>query len=109
MADALCGAQKLVYAVSYLDRMKGFLVRRPQGCVLLIAPCHSIHTFGMRCNLDVAFLSRDGTVLLSREGVAPGRLLRCRRAAAVLERVSPKAGNRNWYREGEETAICIGR
>lgn len=109
MGSRACGAQRLVLAVGYLDRMKGFLAKRPKGCVLLIAPCRSIHTFGMRFSLDVAFLSSSGKVLLAEEEVSPGRLLRCRGASAVLERASAESGNGNWYREGEETAICTGR
>ncbi len=109
MGNELCKSQRLVCAVGYLDRMKGFLVKRPKGCVLLIAPCRSIHTFGMRFSLDVAFLSSAGTVLFAEEGVRPGRMLRCRGACAVLERASDESGKGNWYREGEETAICIGK
>ncbi len=99
----------LVPAVGFFDRMKGFLVPRPRRCVLLIAPCRSIHTFGMKHPLDVAFCARDGTVLRSLEKVAPNRVVRCPRACAVLERVWVSGNEDSWYREGEEISICIGR
>lgn len=99
----------LVPAVGFLDRLRGFLVSRPKGCVLMIAPCCSIHTFGMKHPLDVAFCARDGTVVRSLEKVVPGRLVRCPRACAVLEREWDPGNEGNWYREGEEIAICIGR
>lgn len=99
----------LVPAVGFLDRIKGFLAPRPRGCVLLIAPCWSIHTFGMKRPLDVAFCARDGTVLRSFRDVPPGKVLRCRRACAVLERVCIPGVEKAWYREGERISICIRR
>lgn len=57
----------------------------PEGWGLLIPRCSSIHTFGMRFALDVAFLDRDGRVLRRVEAVPPRRVLWCRGAAAVLE------------------------
>lgn len=97
----------LVPAVGFLDRIKGFLVSRPKGCVLLIAPCWSIHTFGMKHPLDVAFCARDGTVLRSLRSLPPNRVVRCPRACAVLERVCTPGVENAWYREGEEISVCI--
>ncbi len=99
----------LVAAVGFLDRAKGFLVPRPRGCVLLIAPCWSIHTFGMKHPLDVAFFARDGTVLRSLRSVPPNKVIRCPRACAVLERVCAPGDESAWYREGEEISVCIRR
>ena len=61
----------LVVATRFWDRVSGFLVKRPSKCVLLISPCKSIHTFGMRENLDVAFIDREGLVVRSDQGVSP--------------------------------------
>lgn len=55
------------------------------GAGLLIPRCRSIHTFGMRFAIDVFFLDPAGGVVERRLRVPPGRLLRCRAAAAVLE------------------------
>ncbi len=41
---------------------------------LLLRPCRNIHTVGMRYPIDVAFLDREGRVLLALEGMAPGRI-----------------------------------
>ncbi|MER2555127.1 MAG: DUF192 domain-containing protein [Thauera sp.] len=52
---------------------------------LLIRPCASIHTFGMRFAIDVLFVDRNGIVLAAHADVGPWRMLRCRGATAVLE------------------------
>jgi uncharacterized protein len=42
---------------------------------MLLRPCRSVHTFGMRFDLDVAFLDRDDVVI---------RMLRLRRRRVTL-------------------------
>lgn len=57
-------------------RMKGLLGREslPEGEGLLLRPCNSIHTFGMRFAIDVVFLDRElGVVAVSRN-LRPGRM-----------------------------------
>ncbi len=59
--------------------------RERAGAGLLIPSCRSVHTFGMRFALDVAFLDVTGAVISRRLAVRPGRLVADPRAAAVLE------------------------
>jgi hypothetical protein len=59
--------------------------RAQAGPGLLIPRCSSVHTFGMRFDLDVYFLARDGRVVSVRRRVPPRRVLWCRGACAVLE------------------------
>lgn len=54
-------------------------------CALLLPGCRSIHTFGMRFDLDVWFLDTDWRVLRHVEALPPRRVASCRGAAAVLE------------------------
>lgn len=61
---------------------------------LLIPRCCSVHTFGMRYPLDIAFVDAQGTVLRSERNVVPGRLLSCKGACFVLERPSRLT---NWW------------
>jgi uncharacterized protein len=74
-------------ATGLRSRLRGLAWRdrsqAPPG--LLIPRCSSVHTFGMRFELDVYFLDRRGRVLSVRRRVPPRRLLCCRGAAAVLE------------------------
>jgi hypothetical protein len=65
------------------------LDRDRAGPGLLIPRCRSIHTFGMRFELDVIFLDRGGRVVSCRRGVRAGRVVVVRAAYAVLELPSP--------------------
>ena len=49
--------------------------------------CRSVHTFGMRASIDVAFVDRGGALLAVHRDVPPGRIVSHREAWGVLERV----------------------
>jgi uncharacterized protein len=61
------------------------LDRDRSGPGLLIPRCHSVHTFGMRFALDIAFLDSAGEVISCRRAVPPARVAAGRGAASVLE------------------------
>ncbi len=50
-------------AESRRDRMRGLLGRERVDGAFVLKPCRSVHTVGMRFPIDVAFCSRDMTVL----------------------------------------------
>ncbi len=62
------------------------------GPGLLIPRCASVHTFGMRFELDLVFLDRHGRPLAVQRRVPPRRLARHRGAAAVLEVPADEGG-----------------
>jgi uncharacterized protein len=74
-------------AEDFRTRLRGLAWRwRSQaGPGLLIPRCSSVHTFGMRFELDVYFLDRDGRVLSARRRLPPRRVVWHCGAAAVLE------------------------
>jgi len=78
-------------AVTRRARLLGlaFLDRDEAGPGLLIPRCRSVHTFGMRFDLDLAFLGEDGSPVATRRAVPPRRLAFERGARAVLETPSP--------------------
>jgi len=67
-----------------------FLEREAAGAGLLIRRCSSVHTFGMRFDLDLVFLDRAGRAMRTVRGVGPGRIVSHRAASSVLE--LPAAG-----------------
>jgi uncharacterized protein len=69
----------------------------PAGHALLIRPCTSIHTFGMRFPLDVAFADADGTVLRVIRDLSSRQVTRCPAAAVALE---AHAGELSRFLEG---------
>lgn len=86
-------------------RLRGLLGREPcpDSGVLLLAPCNDVHTFGMRCEIDVAFVATDGTVIESHRAIGPRRRLRCKRAVATLERFT---SSDPWFSPGEQIQFC---
>jgi len=67
---------KVWQATSILARMKGLLGRKslPEREAMLLDPCGSIHTFGMRFAIDVVFLDADWQVIGTRTNLRPGCL-----------------------------------
>lgn len=75
-------------ADSFLSRARGLLgtERIPTGEGLWIAPCRSIHSFGMKYEFDALFLDRAGAVVALYDWFPRNRVSgRFRRAAGVLE------------------------
>jgi uncharacterized membrane protein (UPF0127 family) len=66
--------------------------RSDAGPGLLITRCSSVHTFGMRFELDLFFLDADGQVIAVRRKVPPRRVVWFRGASAVLEIPAAEGG-----------------
>jgi uncharacterized membrane protein (UPF0127 family) len=69
-------------------RLRGMLARpAPEaGEGLMLTPCRSVHMFGMRYSLDIAFLNASGTVVALYPSLAPGsRTAWHREASHALE------------------------
>lgn len=83
--------REVAVATTLRARLLGLagLAREDGGAGLLIPRCASVHTFGMRFQLDLVFLDRDGRELAIHRRVPPRRLRWHRGAAAVLEIPSP--------------------
>ncbi|MFF7792277.1 DUF192 domain-containing protein [Streptomyces sp. NPDC007991] len=63
----------LEIATSYEARMRGLLGRYFLEGAMLLSPAGSVHTFGMRMPIDVAYLDRRLRVIAVRT-MRPGRL-----------------------------------
>ncbi len=81
------GGLRIFVARSYRARLLGLalLADLDPGMALLIPRCSSVHTFGMRFPLDIAFLDSAGRELRLVHTARPGRVVAHRGAAAVLE------------------------
>jgi len=78
----------LLVAESILARMIGLLGRKglEQGSAMLLKPCSSIHTVGMKFPLDLIFLDKDDRIVRIVAGVAANRfVLGGRGAKSVVE------------------------
>jgi uncharacterized membrane protein (UPF0127 family) len=83
----------VMVAASMPARMRGLLARPrlADGQAMLLGPCNTIHTLGMRYPIDVVFLRRDGLVLRVASAVPPRRMRGHWRAHCVLELASGAA------------------
>ena len=74
-------------AATLLSRLLGLALLRPgrAGEGLLIPRCRSVHTFGMRFAVDLAFLDESGQPISRRVAVPPNRIVSEPSADAVLE------------------------
>lgn len=96
------GIGTLLGAFSFTARVRGLFAWKHTDKTLMLAPCRSIHTFGMKHAIDVAFVDRDGEVIKVVKAVPPRSRISCRGACAVYERLScPDA----WFEEGDELVI----
>ncbi|MFP4511688.1 MAG: DUF192 domain-containing protein [Acidimicrobiales bacterium] len=67
------------------DRSRGLLGREGIEGALYLTPCRSVHTFGMRFPIDVAFVDAD-LVVCRIVQMRPGRITRpCWRARGAIE------------------------
>ena len=82
------GDDAVIHKASTLAaRLLGLALLRglPPGHALLIADCRSVHTFGMRFPIDIAFLDERGRAIRVERSVGRRRMLACNRAFAVIE------------------------
>lgn len=81
-------------ADSFATRLRGLLGRDEMEGALLIRPARSVHTFGMRFPIDVAFCDRDlvvvDTVTMGRHRLGRPRL----RARCIIE--APSGAFARW-------------
>jgi hypothetical protein len=78
---------RVLIADTAVERMRGLLGRGNLASdeALLLRPCRSVHTFGMRFLIDVLFLDRHGRVVSLHADTPPRRLLFSFRATQTLE------------------------
>jgi len=86
-ARELAGGLTLVRAATPLARLRGLAGLRAidTRLGLELPRTRSIHTLGMRFDLDLIWLDADGAVVRVDRGVPPGRLRSCRSARSVIE------------------------
>ena len=95
------------FARSLPRRMLGLLNGKvcADGEVLVLLPCRSIHTFGMKESIDVAFIDEQGCVLKVVRALPPHKLCSCNAAAGVLER--RRRGDSLWLKRGDVVKFTV--
>jgi hypothetical protein len=99
---------------SWSGRLRGLLGTTradPSVGPVLLVRCGSVHTFGMRYELDLALLDGEGRVLVARRGTGAGRVVSARGACLALERPSglgpwPEVGEYVRFEKAEATGAA---
>ena len=91
------------------SRLRG-LIGREAGWLagykgVVLVPCRSIHTFGMRQSIDVAFVDSTGRVCAVERGLASGKVRAAEGSVMVIERY---ASTDPWFDVGFQV-FCIPR
>lgn len=79
---------EIIIARSFFSRACGLLFRKKltHTQCLLITPCHSVHTIGMRYNIDIVFIDAFGYITNIYYDVKPFRVVSdSMTACSVLE------------------------
>jgi uncharacterized membrane protein (UPF0127 family) len=89
----LTDGRVVVEASSHRSRRRGLarLDALPPDHALHIPRCPAVHTFGMRFDLDLIWLGKDGRVVRVDHGVSPHRMRACRHARSVVETLAGQA------------------
>ena len=85
-------------------KMVGLLGTGRDARPVALCGCSSVHTLGMRYEIDIALVARDGHVLASRRAVPPGRMMWAPGARYALER--PACGT-PWPHVGSWVGIAM--
>ncbi len=80
-------ATEVYVADSFLKRAKGLLGKSAISAnnAMVIIPCNAIHTFFMRFNIDVIFISDENKIISLHKTVKPWKVLRQLSAKYVVE------------------------
>ena len=101
-----CASQVMTVLVArrFATRLRGLIGREgaPLCDCLLFPACSSVHTWGMRRPIDLAFVDERNRVVEIVRRLPPGRMARCPRACAVLERVSSESP---WFAVGSRIRV----
>ena len=85
-----CIVAKVSKTSNFFERMRGLLgtskLNTNEG--LLISPCSSVHTFGMRYTIDLIFLDNNWTIVKTVKSLQPWRMAASKSAIMVLELAS---------------------
>ena len=80
-------ADRLLPALDSESRRRGLLKHTSldEGEAMIIAPTNAVHPWFMKFDIDIAFVTREGRVLKTRDSVPPWRMSGAFGGYAVIE------------------------
>ncbi|NBX93179.1 MAG: DUF192 domain-containing protein [Proteobacteria bacterium] len=96
-------------AQSFFDRFLGLMGKKsiPETEALIFPKCSSIHTFFMRMNIDVVFVSETGEVIRVFQNLAPWRMILPVRGARHAIEMGSQLASEKKIQEGDRLS-CAG-
>ena len=85
--DGVCLIENMNITTNVWERMQG-LIGKPQLALnqgLMLSSCNSVHTFGMKYDIDLVYVNRDKKIVKLVQGLKPNRVSFCLNAASTLE------------------------
>ena len=81
--------EKAFKTTNFFERMRGLLFKEKlnSSSGLIISPCSSVHTFGMKYTIDVVFLDKELTIVKLVKSLKPWRMAASNTSSIVLELV----------------------
>lgn len=79
------GGIEIKRAVTFKDRLCGFMFKKSAGYAILFEKCRAVHTCFMRFNIDIVFMDKDENIIKEVKNLKPWRLALCWKAYYVLE------------------------
>lgn len=73
---------------NFSEKLIGLLNMRPNKNTYAFHGCNSVHTYGMKHKLDIAFIDEHGCVIQVCRNVPAGLKIKCKKAEITLERFS---------------------
>ncbi|MFT5133390.1 MAG: uncharacterized membrane protein (UPF0127 family) [Gammaproteobacteria bacterium] len=85
--NKVCIISEACLTTTMFERMRGLLGSPPLQALeaLLIKPCSSVHTIGMKYSIDLAYLDKHWTIVKTVHTLNPWRMSTCPSAHMVLE------------------------
>lgn len=65
----------VTYANSFYKKLKGLMFSKNESKGIMLNKCKSIHTFGMKYNIDLIFIDKNGHYLSKRLSVTPNKII----------------------------------
>lgn len=81
--------ENVLKTTNFFERMRGLLFKEKlkSNAGLIISPCSSVHTFGMKYTIDVVFLDKELTIVKLVKSLKPWRMTASHASCIVLELV----------------------
>ena len=65
----------IINCKSFFSRLRGFMFKRKIDYALLFNKCNSIHTFFMKCNIDVIMCDKDNNILYYYKNLGKNKII----------------------------------